>query len=274
MMKINPKVYHSGLVLYCLMIFIESSIPGDNFPKVDFEFSDKIVHFLIYAVLYILFFYSLKNQSKSIKLKLFASEFALLFTALYGITDELHQYFTPNRSCELNDWIADFAGAFSVYLYMRFYFLRRNALALIIGLIMISGCASSQTVDENEIKIKVISSEAWIDLMPGKDKNENALGFLLTLKIETDRITNTNFTVGDFKIILDKDTLNGKKIVTEIQKVSANISTVNISRDKGESYLKRISELPEKSGFSFNVYENKKFIKSINIPNLKLNKVY
>lgn len=91
-MRIDPKIIHAGLVSYCLLIFILSSIPGDNFPEVKFEFSDKIVHLIIYAILYSLFFYSLNNQVKSVKLQKFSPEFALLFTSLYGLSDEAHQY--------------------------------------------------------------------------------------------------------------------------------------------------------------------------------------
>jgi VanZ family protein len=40
---------------------------------------------------------------------------ALLVTALaasiYGVTDELHQFFVPGRSCNFWDWLADTVGA-------------------------------------------------------------------------------------------------------------------------------------------------------------------
>jgi len=119
-LKIDPKYYHWSLILYCLLIFILSSIPGDNFPDVGFEFSDKIVHFFVYAILFSLFFYSLKNQSKYVRLQKFSSEYALLFTALYGITDELHQNFVTNRSCDFYDWVADFTGALIMYLIFKY----------------------------------------------------------------------------------------------------------------------------------------------------------
>jgi VanZ family protein len=31
--------------------------------------------------------------------------------SVYGITDEVHQYFVPGRDCNIWDWIADAAGA-------------------------------------------------------------------------------------------------------------------------------------------------------------------
>lgn len=121
--KVNDgKHWHVLLIGYCLLIFILSSIPGENFPKVDFEFSDKIVHLAVYSVLYILFFYSLKNQSKYVKLRDNALEFSILFTSLYGVTDEIHQYFVLNRSCEFMDWVADTAGALLMYFILRYKF--------------------------------------------------------------------------------------------------------------------------------------------------------
>ncbi|HMQ69297.1 MAG TPA: VanZ family protein [Ignavibacteria bacterium] len=121
--KLNSGTFrHVLLAGYCLLIFVLSSIPGENFPKVEFEFSDKIVHIAVYSVLYILFFYSLKNQSKYVKLRDYALEFSVLFTSLYGITDEIHQYFVLNRSCEFLDWVADTVGALLMYLIFRYKF--------------------------------------------------------------------------------------------------------------------------------------------------------
>jgi VanZ family protein len=36
---------------------------------------------------------------------------AIGITSLYGASDEFHQFFTPNRSVEIFDWLADTAGA-------------------------------------------------------------------------------------------------------------------------------------------------------------------
>lgn len=37
--------------------------------------------------------------------------FSFIFSVLYGVSDELHQYFVPNRLCDLYDVLADAAGA-------------------------------------------------------------------------------------------------------------------------------------------------------------------
>jgi len=43
----------------------------------------------------------------------------------YGAIDEFHQYFVPDRDCNVRDWIADtlgvFLGALAIKLYMRIF---------------------------------------------------------------------------------------------------------------------------------------------------------
>lgn len=53
------------------------------------------------------------------------SGYAYIWTAviciIYGATDEVHQYFVPNRSSEIQDWIADAAGVLIMLLLIRYY---------------------------------------------------------------------------------------------------------------------------------------------------------
>ena len=42
--------------------------------------------------------------------------FGILWVALYGMADELHQAMIPGRACELIDWVADMTGALIVQL--------------------------------------------------------------------------------------------------------------------------------------------------------------
>ncbi len=110
-MKFSKKSFHVFLLIYCILIFIESSIPGNNYPEIDIPSADKLVHTAIYFLLFLLFFYSLKLQSKSVKLRKYAILFSILFTSLYGASDEFHQLFVLNRSCDIYDWQADILGA-------------------------------------------------------------------------------------------------------------------------------------------------------------------
>ncbi|MFA5405520.1 MAG: VanZ family protein [Ignavibacteria bacterium] len=108
----NSKLkYHLPVVIICLGIFVESSFPTESYPKIDFELTDKIVHFGIYFVLFMAFYFSFNNQTKYLLLYKYSLFSALIFTVLYGASDEFHQYFVPGRSCEFYDWLADIFGA-------------------------------------------------------------------------------------------------------------------------------------------------------------------
>ena len=213
-MKIKPIVYHVSLAAYCLFIFILSSIPGENFPELDFKFSDKLVHLVVYGILFLLFFYSLKNQTKSIKLQKNPLEYSVLFTALYGITDEIHQYFVPNRSCELSDWIADIAGALIVFIGMKIYFTKNRNLIAALVVLSFFGCSAEQKINRNEKpEIKITEAQAWLNLMPVIGSLSNILGFSVSADIKGTK--NKNLSVKDLNIILDKDTLYNKQFILD-----------------------------------------------------------
>lgn len=104
------------LIVYCLAIYIQSDLPAsEHIPS--FEFSDKILHFLAYAVMGILFYRAyqtlrIKDNQQMLIL------FSVVSASLYGISDEIHQYFVPFRDAEILDAIANFLGALcAVYLF-------------------------------------------------------------------------------------------------------------------------------------------------------------
>ena len=66
----------------------------------------KLAHCLEFTGLGLLFAVSLYlTRSKRSTL------FAILFTSLYAVTDEVHQIFVTGRSCEFRDWVIDTFGA-------------------------------------------------------------------------------------------------------------------------------------------------------------------
>ena len=103
--------YHFPVVIVCIGIFVQSSFSSEAYPKIEFELSDKIVHFCIYLVLLFAFYYSFNNQAKFLLINKYSLLFAFVFTSLYGASDEFHQYFVPGRTCEFNDWVANVTGA-------------------------------------------------------------------------------------------------------------------------------------------------------------------
>lgn len=70
--------------------------------------SDKVIHFIEYAVLGFLMAYSLKNSGVR-RYVLFGWALA----SIYGITDEIHQSFVPMRDASAFDVFADGMGSFA-----------------------------------------------------------------------------------------------------------------------------------------------------------------
>lgn len=115
--------YHIPYLLITIGIFSFSSFPGDSLPDLSFEFSDKIVHLVIYLLLMISFFIAIFNSSEKNILKKSPIIYSFIITILFGATDELHQYFIPNRSCDIWDFVANSVGAliagYIIYIYFR-----------------------------------------------------------------------------------------------------------------------------------------------------------
>ena len=75
----------------------------------DFDFSDKLLHVGAYAVLGLLLyraFATMDKRTSTVRLVILS----ILLTALYGASDEIHQYFVPSRSAEFLDFAADAIG--------------------------------------------------------------------------------------------------------------------------------------------------------------------
>ncbi|WP_347275740.1 VanZ family protein [Candidatus Kuenenia sp.] len=84
---------------------------------------DKLIHFVEYGILCLFVCWVVSSfQIKSVKM------FYLLtigITSLYGMFDEFHQSFTPNRSADVLDWLADTAGA-ATACFLWHVFIRKN----------------------------------------------------------------------------------------------------------------------------------------------------
>lgn len=53
---------------------------------------------------------------------------AAIITILYGASDEIHQYYVPNRSAEVLDWMADIIGAIIAVLIIKYFLQKRYSL--------------------------------------------------------------------------------------------------------------------------------------------------
>ena len=103
-------LYWLPALLYCLLIFIQSSYPvTQSLPSI--LHMDKLAHAAAYALLgFLIFraFQSTRIQKSAVLLVILSA----LASSLYGISDEIHQYFVPSRTADIVDVAADIMGSF------------------------------------------------------------------------------------------------------------------------------------------------------------------
>lgn len=98
--------FSAAAMAYAALIFYMSSLPAPDFPTDFFPLKDKGVHFLEFAVLAFLIAQAFgRARYKEVV------AIAWCVTTLYGVSDELHQAFVPNRCADVSDACADALGA-------------------------------------------------------------------------------------------------------------------------------------------------------------------
>jgi VanZ family protein len=98
------------VVLWAGVIFALSSIPGTRLRTMDLPQFDKIVHALLYGVLGGLLCRALDRSRAGGPARSHVL-LAILIATAYGVTDEIHQLWTPQRSADWRDVVADACGA-------------------------------------------------------------------------------------------------------------------------------------------------------------------
>jgi VanZ family protein len=96
-------------LVWATVLFELSTIPGSEIPDLPTPQFDKLVHGFLYAVLGICCLLGLR-QTTSLGTRGLVAAATALATA-FGVTDELHQLFTPRRSSDWHDVVADAVGA-------------------------------------------------------------------------------------------------------------------------------------------------------------------
>lgn len=120
--------YHFPFAAWLVIIFVQSSFPAIDLPKVEWISSDKIVHMGVFGLLTFLCCISLvhlNNPGFVIKSPLISTA---IICILYGASDEFHQYFVPNRSCEFQDWFADALGVIIAVVSIKYFLEKRYLL--------------------------------------------------------------------------------------------------------------------------------------------------
>ncbi|MCF6157219.1 MAG: VanZ family protein [wastewater metagenome] len=110
------------LAYSCLMFLMSSQDTSSvSLPP----YLDKFIHFVEFGILCFMICWSLSPIKIGNK-RIYTVIIAIAITSLYGMSDEIHQYFTPNRSVEIFDWLADTAGAVTAGLLWKTLTSRRR----------------------------------------------------------------------------------------------------------------------------------------------------
>ena len=109
-----PVVVWAGVIFYFSAIpYLKTNLEYDFFLR-------KIAHILEYLILTFFLYRALKGSFNLNALRLFVYPFALSF--IYAMSDEIHQYFVPGRSCSFKDVLIDTVGILGFYIVIN----RRN----------------------------------------------------------------------------------------------------------------------------------------------------
>ncbi len=116
--------YWLPVIIYCALIFIQSSYPApEKLPQ--FSGADKLWHCLAYALMGMLFYRAFEATPIDLNDK------GLLLlsigcASIYGLSDEIHQYFVPARQASLADIGADICGSIVGVWVVRFLYRKRK----------------------------------------------------------------------------------------------------------------------------------------------------
>ncbi len=102
----NTFLIRLPAIIFAIVIFVLSQIPGNILPPKVFDLQDKLVHLIIYF----LFGISLSFATSTIENKRKRYFLILLLGACYALFDEIHQLYVPGRSCDFFDFIFDSFG--------------------------------------------------------------------------------------------------------------------------------------------------------------------
>lgn len=109
-MRVSSEVFWAWapVPLWTAVIFMASSVPGSELPVLPGQ-SDKLVHAVVYAILGALVVRAARaTWPRWTRARLVAA--AMFFCLLYGVSDEVHQSFTPKRTPDWHDAVADTTG--------------------------------------------------------------------------------------------------------------------------------------------------------------------
>jgi len=112
-------------LLWAIFVFLLSAMSNPPIPGSHFPMKDKLGHWGLYCVLGWFIAFALRRAHNLSLPKTFV--LAMLIGSAYGASDEWHQWFVPNRTCDVMDWLADTLGASSAAAAFYAYESHRSA---------------------------------------------------------------------------------------------------------------------------------------------------
>lgn len=104
------RPYYIATLLYCALIFWLSNQSHPPVPEMRFPGEDKVAHMVLYGGLASILSVGLR-RSRRPNAPWVMRFGPILFAAVYGATDEVHQIFIAERTFSVFDWVADIVGA-------------------------------------------------------------------------------------------------------------------------------------------------------------------
>ncbi len=109
--------------LWSLTIFYFSSLPGDAIQLPPFRFVDKLIHFAVFGTLVVL----VLRGCRDLKRGNMCTFFGILYSVLFGLANEIYQFYVPGRFADPMDFLANVVGILVIgLLYMKYSANRRE----------------------------------------------------------------------------------------------------------------------------------------------------
>lgn len=124
-------VYFIPWVFFSIAIIYFSHQERIEFLEDTFYMSDKLLHFIAYFFYGLTIQFALINSNNYNKKKFIFT--ILIIGSLFGVSDEIHQYFIEGRSSDIFDWIADSLGIASSLLIKNVVLWLKNRVRLFLN---------------------------------------------------------------------------------------------------------------------------------------------
>ncbi len=118
--------------IWAAVIFYFSSV---TYLKTDLKYDyilRKLAHIFEYLIFTSLLYRAFKGSFNMNERRLFI--YSALFSFLYAVSDEIHQYFVLGRSCTINDVLIDSIGILGFYVSIKILANRKRGYTLAGGL--------------------------------------------------------------------------------------------------------------------------------------------